>query len=797
MLDLSTEFKNEIFSDNRKFLAYMDIILSDGTVLNLENSDIWQNSISIEDATSSSGSFTIGAAVTGKLKVTLNNMYDDFSEYDFSKATAIAYAGLQLSETLEKVRLGTYVVDEPSYDGATISFSCLDNMTKFDKPYSQSTLAYPATLEIIVVDACTCCGVSLLSTDFQNKNYVVQNRPTDDALTFGDVLAMVAQLACCWAKMDSFGRLKLDWYQMHVFEENSRLDGGSFSTDTIPYSDGSTADGGNFTDYVSGDLLNGGTFDDQKKYHHLFSTKSFSVSTDDVVITGVRVTEEFEESETEKKGTYLAGTDDYVVEISGNALIQQGQAQAVAEYLYSQVGGMQFRPLEVEILANPAIEAGDIAYVTDRKGNTYQTFISTRTFTIGGSCKIICDAESPLKNSQTRYSEMTKTIVRARNETQRQLTVYDLAVQQLTNLMTQSFGLYKSEEVLEDGSVIFYMHNKPELATSSTIWKMTADALAVSTDGGQTWNAGVDSNGNAVYQILTAIGINADWINAGTITGREINNGNGTFIVDSLGKMKANSADIVGALKSGNGIFAVDSSGNCTANSFSSTDANISGGKINISTSSTIDGSKLKIQYSQNFTSISPSRVITSTDGTYAAALMGDSVNLGEIADLGNSNYSMISFTYMNRKELVVAGTKSRVVDTPNYARRLLYCYETPSPMFGDIGEGIIDETGKCYIYIDDVFAETIDTDCQYQVFLQSYGDGNIYVSERTSSYFVVYGTPDMRFAWEVKAVQRDYDTMRLEESNKNLSNVEEDAAADSYYYLMSLLYDVESEDLE
>ena len=517
MLDLSTEFKNEMFNDNRDFLPFLDITLVDGTVLNLEKKDVWQNSFKVEDATSSSNTFSIGAAVTGKLSVTLNNIYDKFSEYDFADAEVIAYVGLQLSDSLEKVRVGTYTIDEPSYDGSAISLSCLDGMSKFDKSYSKSTLKYPAKLGVILEDACTYCRVSLVSANFPNKDYVVQNRPTDDAMTFGDIVAMVAQIAGCWAKMDVYGRLKLGWYEMSVFEQNNGLDGGTFSTADTPYSDGDTADGGNFTDYTSGDSVDGGTFAEQAKFHHVYSTKTFNISTDDVVITGVRVTEEFEETETEKRGTYLAGEDGYVIDISGNALIQKGQAQAVATYLYNRVGGMRFRPLSVETLANPSVEAGDIAYVTDRKQNTYQSFISNRTFTLGGNESITCDAETPSRNNSTRFSEMTKAIVKARSETKKQISAYDMAVQQLTNLMTQSFGVFKSEEVLEDGSVIYYMHNKPERATSSTIWKMTADAFAVSADGGETWNAGIDSSGNAVVNVLNAIGINADWIRTGVL----------------------------------------------------------------------------------------------------------------------------------------------------------------------------------------------------------------------------------------------------------------------------------------
>lgn len=135
---------------------------------------------------------------------------------------------------------------------------------------------------------------------------------------------------------------------------------------------------------------------------------------------------------------------------------------------------------------------------------------------------------------------------------------------------------------------------------------------------------------------------------------------------------------------------------------------------------------------------------------------------------------------------LTITGTKSRLASTENYNDRLLYCYETPSPLFGDIGEGKIDETGKCYIFLDDVFAETIDTDCIYQVFLQSYGQGECYITERTSSYFIVEGTINLSFSWEIKAVQRDFDTIRLEEPQE--SETTQDYAEETYSYLIKSL---------
>lgn len=112
---------------------------------------------------------------------------------------------------------------------------------------------------------------------------------------------------------------------------------------------------------------------------------------------------------------------------------------------------------------------------------------------------------------------------------------------------------------------------------------------------------------------------------------------------------------------------------------------------------------------------------------------------------------------------LSVAGEKNRIIDTENYDTRKQYCYETATPYFGDIGTAQTDETGKCYIDIDDIFAETVNTGVEYQVFLQKEGKGDIWVEEKTDSYFIVKGTENLKFSWEIKAIQRDYEFERLE----------------------------------
>lgn len=125
-------------------------------------------------------------------------------------------------------------------------------------------------------------------------------------------------------------------------------------------------------------------------------------------------------------------------------------------------------------------------------------------------------------------------------------------------------------------------------------------------------------------------------------------------------------------------------------------------------------------------------------------------------------------FAGIETGKLAVYGTKNRVVNTDNYAVRSLYCYEMPSPVFGDVGEATLDESGKCIIMIDDIFSETIVTDIEYQVFLQKEGKGDVWVKEKNNNYFEISGTPGLKFAWEIKARQKDYETERLEIFDKD-----------------------------
>lgn len=791
MINTSTEYKKAIQKD-REFRIQDTITFKDGTkqgkTITLSTGDFM--SYSINGATSSSGKFDIGAAVIKKYTAVLNNMNDKFSEYDFEGADIRSYIGLKLEDgSWEVLSKGTYRVCKARSKDLTISIEAYDYMLFFDQPYSKSKLSYPATISQIIADACLCCQMTYDARTIQNGNFKIHKRPDEGALTFRDIISYCAQIMCCYVKINNVDALNFGWYDLDLLEE-SIVDGGNF----LDYKSGDTVDGGNFTSYASGDILDGGSFTDLQRYHHLYLLGSQDISTDDIVITGIKTSAEKDSNggnnETE---SFLYGTENYALSLEQNPLIQAGYTEEIATYVGARIAGRRFRPLSISCLSDPSIEEGDVAYVTDRKNNTYKTIITNTTFSMGGYQSVVCDAETKTENNYTRYGAETKLLAQAKKDTQNQISQYDLAAQQLGSLMANAVGMYETTTVDEaDGSMIRYMHDKPELKDSKIIWKQTIDAFAVSTDGGVTWPYGHDKEGNVLATVLTAIGINADWIKAGVITGVEINNGNGTFKVDSDGNTIVNSLHAFNAQITGGNIQLEGSIEGKTPSQLVIKDkhgeASLYSDGIVYKDKNSNDPFYLTSFGANGFSFFADEFGVELTDNGYYEAPIGEKVygiiisepwgggyiervrisqNGIMIKDPNDNQTNSISIKKegsVTCNSLVVRnGNKSKCVETSNYGDRLLYCYETPSPLFGDIGRAVLDNTGTCYIYLEDVFSETIDFDYAYNVFTQKYGEGDLWVSELQPLYFVIKGTPGIEFAWEVKAKQVGHGMDRLE----------------------------------
>ena len=518
MLSTSFAFRKKI-SQNTKTVHKATLTLADGTVLEIEGTDLMAGT-SFSESVSSQASFDVGAAIIGRHDFTLRNDEGKYDEYDFTGSTVVPFVGVELDDgTTEWLRKGVFGIEQPSSYGNTIALTSLDNMRLLERPYSDVATTYPATLARIASDICTACGLTLYTTTFANSSVVVQQRPTDGTLTCLDMISNVAQSSGNWAKCDNAGRLCFDWYDLEAFEGNDWLDGGTFDTATTPYSDGDVADGGAF--HTGGATSDGGGFGAQQ-YIHLLAFASLTVVTDDVVITGVRVTAANEITADGSMGevgeTALYGSEGYVLDISGNALIQYGTASAAASRIGLRCVGMRFRPFDASVVGNPAYEAGDPVIITDAKQRQYRSYLTSTTWRSGSYQAVSCGAETPSRNSADTYSAMTKAIVALRNAAAAERTARELATETMALLLSSASGLYKTAQQQPDGSVIYYLHDKPTLAQSATVWKATAEAFGVSTDGGQTYAYGVSNNGVAILNQIYAVGLDANYINTGSLT---------------------------------------------------------------------------------------------------------------------------------------------------------------------------------------------------------------------------------------------------------------------------------------
>lgn len=858
MINTTSEYRKAI-EKNRQFRLQDRIIAEDGKAIVLSLQDV--TAYSIDEATSTSGKFEIGAAIAKEYKASLNNMDGKFDGFNFEKADIIAKIGLHLpSGGWEDLQKGEFRIVEAREKDLTIDIKAYDGMLFFDRPYSESALEYPATINQILTDACKVCQMTLNARSVQMGTYVVKGRPDSSAITFRDIVSYCAQIMGCYAFINNMGHLDFGWYEFDV-TENDGLDGGIFDKGD-PYISGDNADGGTFEPWNTGYDSDSGTFADMGTYHHIYLLKSKSVATSDITITGISVSFKDESNGTEDMLLY--GEEGYVLELSDNPLIQKDSAQEVLNHVGTKVVGNTFRPLNVTTQSDPSIEAGDPVVVTDRRQNSYWTVITNTTFNLAGIQKIECGAETQTEKSYTRYGAITKLISSTEKKTDQKLSAYDIASRQFSSLMARSMGLYETYETQEDGSIIKYQHDKPLLSESKTIWKQAGNVFGVSTDGGETWNAATDAEGNAMYNVLSVIGFYFDWARGGELTLGGYNNQSGIFkLLDGDGEtilsmdnrgMEVLSGLIAGPTFLSKGLGYIGSTlctlytkienGRYWFGHNNNTGADINSGIYNANIANSGNGIRF-IAPAQNLSttitefqpkfdfffdpdnnahsqhavfSITPnvySSDLASKGKRYASAILRGNLIIDPYTASGNSgdseledsarfgigwiekstsqsapSYGIYPIVWgkgaSNRRvqgtgiegslvcegvtaaSLSVSGYKSRISDTEDYGTLHQYCYEMSAPYFGDIGSGITDENGECYVSIDDKFSETC-SECPYYVFLQKEGSGDIWIEVKERNYFVVKGTPNISFSWELKQKQRGYENYRLDAVDAHL----------------------------
>lgn len=511
MINVSNAFREKLEAGEPVRMA-VDITFPDGTKKTID-SDIMNGDNGFSDCAESS-SFPVGATICKTLTLSINNDQEQWKNYNFYGAKIHAYLKLQTSyaapesvstlldenynpildstgdpiiatqtatkDIIETIDKGVYTVTTPEQYSDIINVTALDDMYKANKTYT-SGLKLPQSLINLVRDACKTVGIGINLT-MDHGDIIIRSVP--DSMTFRQLFGYAAMVESANARIDYSGNLQFVKWD---FERTNTLE---------------------LKDYGNPPTL----------------------SSDDIVITGIKITNGQSNGDTNTDYSGMYGEEGYVLELE-NELIDTDQLQTVANIIGEQIVGARFRNLEGDLVYDPLVEFGDMVYTYDRLGNKYLTPLTDVSGNVGGLTTVKTQADDPIRGSSDFYGNSTKAIVAARQMVQKETSAREEAIRRLAETLNSSSGLYMTQEPQQDGSIIYYMHNKATMAESNIIWKLTAEAFAVSIDGGKTYPYGFAVTGELITRLLYAEGINADYINAGTLIVRD-KSGNAIFEAD-------------------------------------------------------------------------------------------------------------------------------------------------------------------------------------------------------------------------------------------------------------------------
>lgn len=513
MINVTNQLKTESLL-NSNYYVTANAVLRDGTTLSLEKEDFYLDGNGIVDS-SDSGDFPIGVAIEKTATLALVNDDDRFSDYNFAGAQFTLFLNSQLSDRLETIRRGTFIVSKKPATSDEINLTLLDYMSKAETGYN-TNLVFPCSAGEVLEDACQQTGIVLGDATFKNADYQVQKKPENT--TFRAVIGMVAALAGGNARIDENDNLRII-----TFDDGA----DTITLETVPWCD---INGNTILDVGSNEIE---TVLERKGFNPN-AIRNLTYDVDDVIVTGVK----YVDNETE----YKYGTDGYVITIDNKLL--SGNEQTGVDLIGKELVGMRLRPFSCDSIAIGYATFGDRITFSDIKGNIYYSYLTDVDFAFSGSTSFACNAKS-MEDLNVDYPDsMQVEVDNAKKDTEKKITAYDAKLKQMNELAANTLGFYFTEEIQPDGSSVSYRHDKLSLKDSKVIYKTGVDGFFLSVDGGNTWKAGFDSNGDAVLNILYAISIQSDWINTRGFTAKD-NDGNITFRIDAeTGAVNLNATEL-------------------------------------------------------------------------------------------------------------------------------------------------------------------------------------------------------------------------------------------------------------
>lgn len=484
MINVSDEFK-QLMTERQDFKCNAEVTLANGTVLPLGEDDFSIDNNSLVDA-AGANTIPLGVALSRNVQLEIMNDDDHLSNYDFFGAKIRLYLTFELSETTEKIEYGIFTVTQPETYGSVVTIVGYDDMYKADKAYS-TALTFPATAKSVLIDSCDTCGILIGDSNFLHNDFQIPTMPSSE-YTHRQIIGFIAMIACGNARIDRTGRLQIMTYDFDYDNEN---------------------------------------------IHKLVDYNNLTSDTNDVQVTGVRTTQKVtttddgNTSDTEK--TVQVGKDGYVLSVE-NPLVT-GHEETLISWIYEKFENVTFRAFTMDYISYPIAEFMDKIKVTDWRENSFYSVLTDVNFVFFGYTTLKNSAESPLRNQSNYTSSNQKSIIQGKQLVEQERNNRQNALDKMQEALKNSNGMYSTQEVLLDGSTIYYLHDKPTMKESKNVIKLTAEVIGFSIDGGKTYPYGFTITGEMVARLLYTEGINADYINTGALTVKD-KSGNIIFYAD-------------------------------------------------------------------------------------------------------------------------------------------------------------------------------------------------------------------------------------------------------------------------
>jgi hypothetical protein len=480
MYKVSQEVKN-LF--NKNYIQVADITVNGvNESFSVAENEIVQGSLSIDRYSVSNSKIEVGSAVAAELTLKLKNDDGKYDNTVFEGAEVFVKIGIKKwdahrweNAVIHWIPCGYFTIDEPPRALSTITISALDRMILFDKTVDTDKLSFPMTVADLLDKICTICGVTMATdiTRLPNKDYQITAYPEGQDLTYRTLLQWCAALTGTCAFMNYDGNLELKWYEQ--------------------------------TDL---------TISPSERYNS-------DMQENDVAITGIY----FKDAANTE---YIAGTDDYCLDLSSNGLLQDN-VQVVLDTLYVSLKGFSYRPYTATIKSAPYIYPMDMIHYEDAKGEVHDTIITNVTFGMNLSTSIAGKGETTQKQKYSQGGGLTKqqaTILeKLRENLDKAMTAKEQAQLELNRLLSNSLGLNIVTIPQDDGTQVYYFCDGETLESSNIIYTFKANGFAWTknwNDGNPVWKYGFSKDGNAIYNMLAAYKITTEYLEAGCVTAEKL-----------------------------------------------------------------------------------------------------------------------------------------------------------------------------------------------------------------------------------------------------------------------------------